>query len=554
MRVGIAAQSYAFPSPSGIVDLQLRTPGENAGASAVLERGPLQRYAAEVDTQYPLVKDTLSIGLNLAAAQNFDYEYALTSKRRAVSLTARFHPNAAVEWIPFFSRLHNSESSLTPSVYSDRIHPLPLFDEQHLPTQGWTTWGWNQTTAGWVAKVSGTSPWSLRAGLFRSAQHEAQNYNALLLGLLPNGVADQVMDVSPPHTASSYSGDVRLTRLTTGGSHQREVTFTLRGRHVNRYYGGDSITDLGPASIYEYVSLPRPTLVFSEKNRDEVRQTGVGINWTERWKGRAALSLGLLRTDYTRKLKLADLPDTKQRTAELLPTASFTVDPFRAITLYGSYTRGLEDSMMAPSEAANRGEPPPATPTWQVDGGARILFRPYAQLLVGAFKVHKTHFGMDTANRFTGIGDISSRGVESSVRLTGIDGLTLIAGGVWLRPEVTRQVSERGASGQIPIGPVPRTINVNVEYAPAYWRGWGTTLQWTSLSARVQTGDNLYRLPPLTTLNVGLRYWFKLFNRPGSARLDVANVTNATGLTLSPAYIAVPQLPRNYTFTVAADL
>jgi hypothetical protein len=61
-------------------------------------------------------------------------------------------------------------------------------------------------------------------------------------------------------------------------------------------------------------------------------------------------------------------------------------------------------------------------------------------------------------------------------------------------------------------------------------------------------------LTPHATLNVGLRYVFKLFNRPCSARLDVANVTNATGLTLSPAYVAVPQLRRNYTFTFAADL
>jgi hypothetical protein len=106
----------------------------------------------------------------------------------------------------------------------------------------------------------------------------------------------------------------------------------------------------------------------------------------------------------------------------------------------------------------------------------------------------------------------------------------------------------------VPVGPVPRTININVDYAPSNWRGWGTTIQWNALSSRVETGNDLYRLPPLATLNVGLRYMFKLLNRPCSARLDVANVTNATGLTLSSAYIALPQLQRNYTFTFAADL
>jgi iron complex outermembrane receptor protein len=554
MRVGIAAQSYAFPSPSGIADLKLRTPGDSAGASIVLNRGPLEQYSAEVDTQYPLTADSLSIGINVAAAQNFDYDYALTSARRAISLVVRYQPNPGTEFLPFFGYIHNTEHEQTPLVYSDRTHPLPLFDEQRLPTQSWTTWGWNQSTAGMIAKVAIAGPWSLRAGLFRSAQEEAQNYNDLLLGVMPNGVADHVMDVPPAHTSSSYSGDLRVTRFVSDETHRRELTFAVRGRHVNRHYGGDSITDLGPISIYESVSVPQPALVFSDQKRDEVRQAGAGINYSELWKDRASLGLGMLITNYSRKLRTANLPATAHRTTELLPTVSFTANAFRTVTVYGSYTRGLEDSMTAPAEAVNRGEPPPATPTWQIDGGARVILRPNLQLLIGAFKVHKTYFGLDTVNRYTHVGEISARGVESSATLTGPDGLTVVAGGVWLRPEVKRQIPERGGSGNVPVGPVPRTININVDYAPSNWRGWGTTMQWTALSSRVETGDDLYRLPPLATLKVGLRYIFKLYNRPFSARLDVANVTNASGLTLSSSYVAVPQLRRNYTVTFAADL
>ena len=554
MRVGIAAQSYAFPSPSGIADLKLRTPGNSAGASVVLDRGPLQQYSAEVDAQYPLTQDSLSLGINVGAAQNFDYDYALTSARRAASLVLRYQPNPGTQILPFFGYIHNTEHAELPLVYSDRAHPLPLFDERRLPTQGWTTWGWNQSTAGLIAKVAIAGPWSLRAGLFRSAQEEAQNYNDLVLGLAPNGAADHVMDVTPAHTSSSYSGDLRVVRSVSSDTHQRELTFAVRGRNVNRHFGGDSITDLGPISIYETVSAPQAALVFSDQKRDEVRQTGAGINYSERWKDRASLGLGMLITDYSRTLRTAHMPATAQRTTELLPTVSFTANAFRTVTVYGSYTKGLEDSMTAPADAVNRGEPPPATPTWQIDGGARIILRPQLQLLIGTFKVHKTYFGLDTANRYTHIGEISARGVESSATLSGPDGLTVVAGGVWLRPEVKRQIPERGGSGNVPVGPVPRTININVDYAPGKWRGWGTTIEWTALSSRVETGDDAYRLPPFAKLNVGLRYMFKLINRPCSARLDVANVTNAAGLTLSSAYIAVPQLRRNYTFTLAADL
>ena len=210
--------------------------------------------------------------------------------------------------------------------------------------------------------------------------------------------------------------------------------------------------------------------------------------------------------------------------------------------------------MTAPASAVNRGEPPAATPTWQIDGGARFIVQRHLQLLVGAFTLHKTYFNLDTAGRYAPLGDISARGIESSAVLTGLDGLTVVAGGVWLRPEVKRKSAERGGSGVEPVGPVPRTININVDYAPGGWRGWGMTLQWTSLSSRVETGDNRYSLPPLATLDAGVRYLFKVYNRPCSARLSVANATNARGLTISSSYLALPQLQRNYALTLAADL
>jgi hypothetical protein len=51
-----------------------------------------------------------------------------------------------------------------------------------------------------------------------------------------------------------------------------------------------------------------------------------------------------------------------------------------------------------------------------------------------------------------------------------------------------------------------------------------------------------------------LRYRTRLFNRPCSARLDVANVTNESGLTISSLYGVFPLLRRNYTLTLATDI
>jgi iron complex outermembrane recepter protein len=221
MRVGIAAQSYAFPSPSGIADLSLRVPEDGAGASLVLVHGPLSEWSAEIDARYALWPQAFSVGVNVAAAQNFDYNYALASTRRAVSLLARWRPTSRTEVVPFFGYIYNTEDQETPFVFADGTHPVPQFNEQHLPTQNWTTWTWSQITAGVIATVATGGPWSVRTGIFRSETKTAHNFNDLLLGVQPDGIAQHVMDVAPPFAPTSYSGDLRVVRSASHGAATR---------------------------------------------------------------------------------------------------------------------------------------------------------------------------------------------------------------------------------------------------------------------------------------------------------------------------------------------
>lgn len=554
MRVGIAAQSYSFPSPTGIVDYKLRIPGDATRVSLLLTRGPLNMATAEIDAQYPLVKEVLSVGVSVADWKNFDYNYSRTSGSLGFSLLLRIRPDARLEIVPFVGYTHNGEHHELPSVYANGLNPLPMFNEQQLTAQDWTSWGWNQLTAGVIARSALGSSWRLAAGVFRSLAQNSQNFNDLLLGPTAGGIADHIVDATPPLRRSSYSGDLRLTRLTVEGAHERELTFDVRGRNVERNYGGDSILDLGSVSIYRVGSVPAEVLAFSALSRDEVRQTGIGVSYNERWKGVGTLNLGVLDTDYHRTLNIPASPGSAERTSRVLPTVSFTVDAGKHATAYASYTRGLEDSVNAPASAVNRGEPVPATPTWQVDGGLRVVPRNDLQLLLGVFKVHKAYFSLDAAGRYGQLGDISSRGVEGSATLSTLDGLKVVAGLVLLRSEVDRHTPASGGAGTMPVGTVPRTINVNVDYAPARWGRWAAALQWTSLSSRVVTNDDQIELPPLSMLNVSLRYTLRLFNRPCSARLDVANVTDETGLTISSLYAVFPVLRRNYTLTLATDI
>src|SRR4051812_34840832 len=62
VHVGISAQGYPFPAPTGVVDFKLRAPGEEAGAGALVGIASYNQGYGEFDFQTPVVKDVLSIG------------------------------------------------------------------------------------------------------------------------------------------------------------------------------------------------------------------------------------------------------------------------------------------------------------------------------------------------------------------------------------------------------------------------------------------------------------------------------------------------------------
>ena len=63
IRIGIAAQSYPFPSPTGVVDYTLRSVGDKRLVSPVAWYGPFGGRGFEVDAQLPLVPDRFGVAL-----------------------------------------------------------------------------------------------------------------------------------------------------------------------------------------------------------------------------------------------------------------------------------------------------------------------------------------------------------------------------------------------------------------------------------------------------------------------------------------------------------
>ena len=66
IRVGIAAQGYAFPAPTGVVDYSLRLPGADPHLSALTETNTRGTTRVEFDGATPLIDGVLSVGCFLS--------------------------------------------------------------------------------------------------------------------------------------------------------------------------------------------------------------------------------------------------------------------------------------------------------------------------------------------------------------------------------------------------------------------------------------------------------------------------------------------------------
>ena len=551
MRVGIAAQSYSFPAPTGIADLSLRTPGDKQLFSALATVGPFDARSVDLEAQLPLVGNTLAVDVCAGYRKNFAVDIFRDSHATVLGTTFRWRPTEGTEIIPFWSYTGGGARRIVPVVYTDGTIPIPQYRTQDLGVQDYTTWGWNQTNLGVIVKSALGAHWALAAGVFHSRENDPVGYDPYLDLLTPQ-TADSVMDVAPAFRNESTSGEVRLSRLFKNGNHEQQLQFAIRGRSVEREFGGDSITDFGTIPLTSQQQFPQPDLVFTPVNHDSTRQVDFGVTFEEHWQGVGSFAIGVLNDHYRRTVKMPTGATDTDTTDPWLLSMRLAINAGATLIFYGSYVQGLEDSAVAPVSADNRNEPPPATRTWQVDGGLRYAPSDRMQLILGAFEIHKPYFNTDANNFYRQLGQLQYRGLETSLSYND-NGLTVLIGGVLLQPRVTRTVAEPGATGDVPLGPVPLTLTANLDYAPPQWGPWAASVQLNRFSSRVATTDNSIYLPALTALSAGIRFHWTARARPWTLRFDGFNLTDARGMHVTDLEAVLPEQGRRFMLTLATD-
>jgi iron complex outermembrane recepter protein len=550
MRVGITAQGFPFPAPTGIVDYRLKLTQPERGLALEIERAAFGGFAASVEGNIP-IGDRVVL-LMTTGMRHMEQPQGGHQNTRAYGAILRWQPYNRAEITTVLGGFVQRDEDPVPSFFPSGNALPPETRRGTFLGQDWDRKTSFTQLAGVVAKLPFGS-WRIDAAAFRSIKVTAATFSDLMRGVQPDGsVASRTIIADGDNADESISGEVRVSRSFPTGAVTHTIIGSVRGRMKDREFGGQATLALGPSTINAPDLRPRPNYALGPNDHDRVRQLTLGMGYGLNWSGRGALNVSISRSDYRKNVDFAAAasPDLNVASTPMLYNLSGSVVITPRVTLFGGYVKGLEESLIAPDIATNRNEAPPAIITEQAEAGVRVAVASKLTLVAGVFTVRKPYFGLDPALRFGQLGTVDNRGVEVSLAGTLLPGVTIVAGTVLLDPRITGAAVSSGRIGPRPVGSVQRRSVLNLDWRPAGQTHWSFDYAIESLSSRIGNISNRLVAPARTTLALGTRYRTTIGGASALFRLQVTNlfdeygwlVSNSGGFTFSPGRTFVAQL------------
>jgi iron complex outermembrane receptor protein len=528
VRVGLTAQGYPFPAPTGVADFSLRLPGSEAVASTVIGIGPFGGPRAEVDAQLPVTPT-----LGLAGGVGVNHQEFITAADQRVmnaAVIARWRPSENAEIISFWSMQDERGGEAAPVIFTGGAYLPPEIERRRYFGPEWAQNEGQDFNYGLLATL-GLGDWTLRGGAFRSIAHDYRNFSVFFLNATPEGEANRVVVADQDRRFASTSGELRLTRQMVEGDRLHQFHLMTRGRMRDRRFGGGQSFNFGPGRVDEPIDVPEPTFQLGAQTFDQVRQLTAGIGYEGRWRDVGELTLGLQRTFYEKSTVRPSGPLPVSESSPWLFNGAVSILASSDLVFYAGYTKGLEESPVAPDIAVNRGEAPPAIITEQMDAGFRLNLTKTLRLVAGVFDVRKPYFALDRGLVFRELGVVRNRGIELSLAGQITPRLSVVLGGVFLDARVSGDQVDLGLIGRRPVGSIGRTITGALNWSLPWVEGLSVDVTYESTSERVANAANTFVIPGRYLYNLGGRYRFNLFGKPATFRAQALSVNNAYGFS-----------------------
>jgi iron complex outermembrane recepter protein len=531
IRIGISEIGYAFPAPTGIVDYDLRQPGNGTpSATVVANAGPFQAHGLSIDGNLPLISSELQLPMGASYQISTQTPFGVanpgyTSTLANFGATPQWKLN---DWLSFrgiFDWTQTTHAKTLPIIFTAGDY-LPPETPRGYYGQNWAEGQSLSENYGGIVTAKLSTHWSLAVGLFRSIADNPISYADLYLDTKPDGSAEQFVVGNPDQRTSSTSGEARLTGHFGSGAWRQDIVLLARGRDTLALYGGSDVVDVGPALIDQGVQVPEPTFVYSAQTHDRTELWSAGMAYRAQWQGHGDFAFGIQRESYDKEVTSAGLPEARLTDHPLRAYGTAALALNDQVTAYAGYTQGLEDSGVVPSSAANRGTILPDARTWQADTGVRYLLTPNVKFIMGVFQIEKPYFNFDMSNVDRELGLQRARGLEMSVSGEVLKNLEVAAGVLLGEVRIIGPNLRAKDVGSIAFGQ-PRVYSViNANYKFPRWPALSADIAIVHFGTSPASVDDVTQNPAQTVLLLGGRYRFTILGAPATLRVQIQNLTN----------------------------
>ncbi|HEV7814427.1 MAG TPA: TonB-dependent siderophore receptor, partial [Janthinobacterium sp.] len=306
------------------------------------------------------------------------------------------------------------------------------------------------------------------------------------------------------------------------GAVRHDVTFGASFFERKDKFGDAFYVIAGPSNIYNPIVVAEPAGTsgpVSQRRSDNERAVFMQdvLTLSSQWK----LHVGVRDVKVKRDEFIADdTPNAKTDNNFLLPNAALVFSANDNVSLYGSYTQGLEHGGIAPFGTANQDVALSPSKSTQLELGVKADVTPDLMLAAALFQIRKGLEYIDADNFWVRKGTAQNRGLEMSAQGRLSSDLTLGFSAMALNTQ-QQGTGQPGIDGKR-ISDVPAfKSSVFLDYAVAQVPGLKVNGTWQYTGKKAFDLDNTVFVPGYHVLNAGAAYATKVGSMPTVLRANV---------------------------------
>ncbi len=522
-RVGVNALDADFAAPSGVVDYRLRSPFD---APSLSLEASLREYGGQF----------IDIA---AAAQSGDGRMAGTIGaqgsfgRTSSGLEPDYYRFGAVgEWRPAddisiigFGSLNifDLEGFYGVVPTAGALPPKMVHPRRYVPA--WSDHDGVDIIGGLIGAARLSSRLEVSGSLVYS-QLRLDEADYTVLTVDEAGIGRAVAISNRPRVNTTWSGSAAIGWRHLPG---HRLFAELRARQTSYSFAPAVSVDLGPFDLGSGLDAREaPNLPPLFDTRDQIEQFTAGIGY-EVTAERLRLKGGVQRTFHERVIAIPDLVPSGTRQQRWLYdlSAIWALNP--RWTAFASATRGLEESGVAPNQAANRNEVLPVAIATQRELGVRGRLTDSLTLIGSLFQVSKSAPGFDADNAYRLIGRLRHQGVELSLAGAVTPRLRVVAGAVYLDAARSGAQVDAGLLSREAVGISRWQAMTGVTWSVPGIENLSLDGQANAASGRRVFSQGSLRTPAFATVDIGFRYAFRIAGQDLTLRGRILNLFDYDG-------------------------